>query len=295
MNNLITSLTSSGTTATAVSAAHNLVTGTSVTVMGAANAAYNGTFEITVTGANTFTYALASTATSPDTGAPYWVSISASATARDVIYRAYELCLAVDNYTISAEQASSGLAQLNWLLKSLQSDGAPNYRTDSYTVTIPANTPTIQLPFQVIDIQEARWQSSATYERQMQRYEWGEYVVLPNKQASSSSGPVVFYFNKARDFSSLTIWPVQSVATTINYTAARIIDDINGLNDTLDIPQEWTEAITYQLASRIALTIGLVLSAPTQAQAIEARAEALYSKVRDMERPESVFFKSQRQ
>ncbi len=56
----ISSITRSGTTATlTTSASHDLVTGSEVTVSGATPAGYNGTYIITVTGANTFTYVMA--------------------------------------------------------------------------------------------------------------------------------------------------------------------------------------------------------------------------------------------
>jgi hypothetical protein len=56
----VTSLTSVGTTATAtMTNPHNLKTGMSVTVSGFTPAEYNGTYVITVTGANTFTYTFA--------------------------------------------------------------------------------------------------------------------------------------------------------------------------------------------------------------------------------------------
>lgn len=54
------SLTCTGTTATATTAvAHGLVTGLLVNISGATPAGYNGNFAVTVTGANTFTYTVA--------------------------------------------------------------------------------------------------------------------------------------------------------------------------------------------------------------------------------------------
>lgn len=65
----LTSLTSAATTATATSTgAHDLVTGMQVTISGARDNRYNGTFVVTVTGGSTFTYTIASGATTPDTG-----------------------------------------------------------------------------------------------------------------------------------------------------------------------------------------------------------------------------------
>ena len=60
-NTAVTSVTSSGTTATVtMAAAHGLLTGMSMTLSGFTPAGYNGTYVITVTGLSTFTYTLAS-------------------------------------------------------------------------------------------------------------------------------------------------------------------------------------------------------------------------------------------
>lgn len=69
----VSSITYVSTTATlTTSSAHGLSTGNSVTVYGALPAVYNGTYTITVTGANTFTYTVASAPTS-DATTPGWV------------------------------------------------------------------------------------------------------------------------------------------------------------------------------------------------------------------------------
>lgn len=65
----VSNLTSSGTTATATTAAdHGLLTGDIVVISGASPAGYNGTYAVTATGATTFTYTLGSSLTSPATG-----------------------------------------------------------------------------------------------------------------------------------------------------------------------------------------------------------------------------------
>ena len=57
----ISSITKSGTTATLTTASpHGLLTNNRVTITGASSSEYNGTFVITKTGANTFTYVMAS-------------------------------------------------------------------------------------------------------------------------------------------------------------------------------------------------------------------------------------------
>ena len=66
---LVTSLTRSGTTATAItSTPHMLATGMSTTVSGAVQTAYNITASVTVIGPNTFTYQVAGAPATPATG-----------------------------------------------------------------------------------------------------------------------------------------------------------------------------------------------------------------------------------
>jgi phage tail sheath protein FI len=65
----VTSITRAAGIATVTTAsAHGFTTGQSVTIAGANQTAYNGTFTITVTGATTFTYTVAGTPATPATG-----------------------------------------------------------------------------------------------------------------------------------------------------------------------------------------------------------------------------------
>lgn len=66
---LVTSITRSGTTATVITPTpHKKATGMSTTISGAVQTAYNGTFVITVTGPNTYTYQVAGSPATPATG-----------------------------------------------------------------------------------------------------------------------------------------------------------------------------------------------------------------------------------
>jgi hypothetical protein len=61
-------ITSSGTTATVAHTGHGLSTNDYVHIAGANESYYNGTFQITVTGVDAYTYTMASSTTSPATG-----------------------------------------------------------------------------------------------------------------------------------------------------------------------------------------------------------------------------------
>lgn len=64
----VVTATSSGTTATITHTAHGLASNDYIQVLGAAEENYNGAFQITVVDANTYTYIMTGTATSPATG-----------------------------------------------------------------------------------------------------------------------------------------------------------------------------------------------------------------------------------
>ena len=61
-------ITSVGTTATATHSSHGLRSGLKVLISGANQNVYNGVYEITVTGTNSYTYTMTSSGTSPATG-----------------------------------------------------------------------------------------------------------------------------------------------------------------------------------------------------------------------------------
>ncbi|MFA6239420.1 MAG: hypothetical protein WC655_00740 [Candidatus Hydrogenedentales bacterium] len=64
----VSSLTRVGTTATVVANAHGFATGDFVTIAGAGQQEYNGTFQVTVVDANTFTIVIAGAPATPATG-----------------------------------------------------------------------------------------------------------------------------------------------------------------------------------------------------------------------------------
>jgi hypothetical protein len=63
-----TTITRSGSTATATCTGHGLVTNDYVVIKGANQQEYNGVFQVTVTGTDTFTYTVAGTPATPATG-----------------------------------------------------------------------------------------------------------------------------------------------------------------------------------------------------------------------------------
>lgn len=114
-------ITSSGTTATVAHTGHGLATNDYVWISGANEQAYNGTFQITVTGVDAYTYTMATTATSPATGTitSTFVVISGTTDVNGVISA---------SYTWSSDQPVSGRVR--------KASGTPHYKTAPVTGTI---------------------------------------------------------------------------------------------------------------------------------------------------------------
>jgi hypothetical protein len=219
-------------------------------------------------------------------------TINETFTARDVITQALTLITVLGGgETPSADDAAQGLTQLQWMLKSWQSDGCNLWREEEETIVFPAATETVTLDPRVLDVQEARVEIDPTFQRILARWERGEYITLPNKTAPGS--PTIFYFRRKRDTVTMTLWPVPPIETNILCTTARVIEDVTDLDQNIDVPQEWCETVTYNLAARLLDTFGITETRPVVASKIVAMARELYDKLSGFDRPSSVFLQPQ--
>lgn len=80
-----------------------------------------------------------------------------------------------------------------------------------------------------------------------------EYQDTPTK--ASIGLPNSWWFNRQRATRTLYVWMVPDAATaaqyTLPYTYTRTIEDIDTLDNDPDVPQEWLEVLTYNLAVRL--------------------------------------------
>jgi hypothetical protein len=132
----LTSITRSGSTATATSTNnHPYITGDTITVSGANQAEYNGVFTVTVTGVATFTYTVTGTPATPATGT---LTSSSSIFRRKI--RGYDLSEADDLYMLT--QSGDGDAEV-WKLgtASATAPGAWTFFFESANDVHPNSTP----------------------------------------------------------------------------------------------------------------------------------------------------------
>lgn len=186
-----------------------------------------------------------------------------------------------------AEDSTMALTRLNWLLKSLQTRGCNLWRDTDGTATFGAGVGTVTLSPRVLDVIDCRAVLTGGTERWLTRWEAGEYRRIPNKATQGS--PCAFTIDRQRDAVTMTLWPVPSVETVVNYAYARVIEDVTAVTQNVDVPQEWTEAVWKLLARSLLTVFGTEMIDPATAARVTAEAEMLERRVLDFDRPASVF------
>lgn len=106
-----------------------------------------------------------------------------------------------------------------------------------------------------------------------------DWMVLPNK-LNSSAPPVQYYYDRQTLNGVLYVWPVPPPNTTdvLVLDVDRKMDFMIDTQNTFDVPDEWIEAVTYNLALRIAPEYGVPLNERAK---LETEALFLFNKAAD--------------
>lgn len=119
-------------------------------------------------------------------------------------------------------------------------------------------TYTTQCP-RVLSIQSARLRSQAGFDIMMDIKPREDYMNIPNK--STPGSPIILYYSPQLTQGQVFVWPAPSTAGyTVEFTYLRTIQDFDSGSDNPDLPQEWLDALTYNLAVRVAPAYGINLS-----------------------------------
>ena len=142
--------------------------------------------------------------------------------------------------TISA--VGSGTITLNDATTYAASDG-----NSVFTYTTAANRP--------FRITSARLQRTDQYEVPLNEIGRLEYRELPNKTATGS--PSMFFYDPGNATGKFYLYTTpDDPEMYVNYTFVRTFEDFDNSTDEPDFPQEWYDALVYNLAYRLAPTYG---------------------------------------
>lgn len=201
-------------------------------------------------------------------------------TARDIIREAlFENSIIAIGEEPTAEEAERCLVRLNALLKSWR---VGRHLEKTGTITIPAGERVGTIDDQINEVMSARVIETVDYERQLARWTRDEYFRLPNKNTQGS--PTCFYADAQRERIELYVWPVPLIDTQFKVDFLRLPETITNLNQVVDFPQEYQEALYTNLAVRIAGVFG-----EQPSQELYMRATEFKRLMEDRERPASYY------
>lgn len=211
-------------------------------------------------------------------------------TAEEVVTQALVELGAVSSGEIpTGEEMEDGLLRLNSMLKTWAGEGNL-YRETTATVTLTGGSPSVDAPSGTRDISSVRHVVSSTYSRQLAEWNRGQYFSMPNRAQTSSSGPSIYYPAKSISGITIYVWPVPSTNITLELDLSRAAETVTDPSETIDVPEEWQEALILGLASRCASMFGITRTDANTVSRIDAKASALYQRLLDRDRPDSYYF-----
>jgi hypothetical protein len=154
---------------------------------------------------------------------------------------------------LTPRQYSDGLRGLNGLIQTLSA--FPHLWTATEgSLALVADQPSYVVSPRALRIVDCRYRLNGI-DVPMTMFSRQEYFDQPNKTVSPSI-PVNFYFDPKVADGTLYLWPCPSAQAaaqyTIHYTYVKFLEIQTATNQTLDIPQQWIEAIMWNLAKRLA-------------------------------------------
>jgi hypothetical protein len=124
--------------------------------------------------------------------------------------------------------------------------------SDAYVWTY---TSKINKPLSIYNARRHEISSETDIEMNLISYE--DYQNLPNKTTNSGT-PIQWNYDRKTSVGYLYVWPIASNASYLmKITFAKPLEDFDSAGNTPDLPQEWYDALVYQLAVRLAPMYGM--------------------------------------
>jgi hypothetical protein len=217
-------------------------------------------------------------------------SVDYNLTASEIVEKAFHILgKASEGEALTARMASDGLSSLNLLIKTWGAQKHLWTLTEG-TVTLVTGQAAYVLtpkPMRVMSVRR-RTDGIDTPMNEMARQ---TYFDQPNKTENPST-PVSFYYDPQRATGTLYLWPApdaNAVSTfTIHTTFLRRMDDMDAAGNDLDMPQEWLQAVVWNLANE--LETEYPVNDARLAAKIERKAEILYANLKGWDNePASIY------
>lgn len=183
-------------------------------------------------------------------------SIDFAMTGQEIVVRARRLLgVHADEEPLQAHELVAGIQALNMMLKAWQADGVKYWTMTegelalvqsqvSYSFASGGDFTTVPL-----DIMQMRITRSGT-DLEMTELSREDYYNLPLK--TNEGYPTQWFYDRQRESGTLYVWPSPDAsAGTLKFSYRRTIMDVDAGANNVDLPQEWYEALTTNLAKRL--------------------------------------------
>lgn len=211
-------------------------------------------------------------------------------TASQIVETAFNtLGIGQEGEALTARMSQDGMRALNLLIKTYGAQDHLWTETEG-TVAMVASQAAYVITPKPMRVLSVRRRLNGI-DTPMQEFSRQEYFDQPNK-TQSPSVPTSFYYDPQQATGTLYLWPAPSSATvsqyTINMTFLRRMANMDNNTNDLDMPQEWLEAIVWNLAVR--LMAQYPVNDPNQASLIIGMAKQLYGDLKSWDiEPASLF------
>lgn len=146
--------------------------------------------------------------------------------------------------TISGAPTSTTIA----LASALSGAASDNALVYTYTTAL-------ERPLRVLSCRKRTGSGTEINDLVLSEVGYDDYQNFPVKATGSS--PSQFNYKPQSTLGTLYLWPCPSDGSErIMMTYERVVEDLDNTSDDFDFPSEWLEAITYQLALRLARPFG---------------------------------------
>jgi hypothetical protein len=192
------------------------------------------------------------------------------------------------NQILTAHQLSRGMAHLNALLKLLQTQGPNEWRRTNQSVDLIQGQAAYVLNPRPDKVRDCFYVETDTRDVIMGRWNYDDYDRMPVK--TQQGRPVCYTIDRQRTATNLVVWPTPdatAAARTIRVSYDRVMEDVAGNDDIVDVPQEWLDTIVDNVAGRLATEFRIE---NLSAQEVKQRAGASLQALLGHDSEESITF-----
>lgn len=207
-------------------------------------------------------------------------------TAQEIVTQAcYELGAIPQGDVPSGDEMEDGILRLNAMLRSLPDT---MFRETSGEVLVAGGSSSTLLAEGIRNVSSVRHVVSDTYSRQLAEWNRAEFYMMPNR--TTAGNPSVYYAQKTTAGIQLFVWPTPADDFTLHLDYSAVPQTVTDPSETVDVPEEWQEAIIFGLASRMAGIFGATRTDPGTVGRIDQKAAILLGTLLDRDRPDSYYF-----